>query len=87
MTEDDGPFAFVGEPEPDPFAFTGMSDREVIERAADHFQRAAKLPNGSQREAIEMARFWRANDEYGRRENLRALRRLAEAARRRGALA
>ena len=59
----------------DPFA--GMSDAQVIEEAADHFQRAAKLPNGSQRERIEMARFYQANDEYRRREDLRAVRRLA----------
>jgi len=70
----------VGVTRVDPFA--GMSDAQVIERAADHFQRAARLPAGSRREAIEMARFWRANDEYRRRENLRALRQLAASARR-----
>lgn len=69
----------------DPFA--GMSDGQVIERAADHFQRAARFPPGSQRRAVELARFWRANDEYRRREDERALRQLAASARRRRALA
>ena len=68
-----------------PGPFAGMSDAQVIERAADHFQRAARFPPGSQRRALELARFWRANDEYRRREDERALLRLAAAARRREA--
>jgi hypothetical protein len=61
----------------DPFAFVGMSDAQVIELAATHYQRAATLPPGSQRRAIEWAKFADAYDEYGRREDERVQRMLA----------
>jgi hypothetical protein len=56
----------------DPFVFVGMSDAQVIELAATHYQRAAAFPPGSQRRAIELAKFREAYDEYGRREGERA---------------
>jgi hypothetical protein len=49
-----------------------MSDAQVIELAATHYQRAARLPPGSQRRAIEWAKFTDAYDEYARREDERA---------------
>jgi hypothetical protein len=61
----------------DPFAFVGMSDAQVIELAATHLQRAARLPSGSKLRAIEWAKFTDAYDEYARREDERVQRMLA----------
>jgi hypothetical protein len=61
----------------DPFVFVSMSDAQVIELAATHYQRAARLPTGSQRRVIEWAKFRYACDEYARREDERAQRMLA----------
>ena len=58
----------------DPFAFVCMSDAQVIEVAAAHYRRAATLPSGSQRRAIEWAKFTDAYDEYARREDERVQR-------------
>jgi hypothetical protein len=65
----------------DPFAFVGMSDRQVIGRAATHLQRAARFPPGSPQRQWE-AQFRRAYGEYGRREDERVLRRLGDRAQR-----
>ena len=62
----------------DPFAFVGMSDRQVIERAATHLQRAARFPPGSPQRQWEWAQFRRAYGEYGRREDERVLRPLGD---------
>ena len=59
------------------YCFAGMSDGQVIELAALHFKRAAEFPPGSQRRAIEWAKFVDAYDEYGRREDQRAQRMVA----------
>jgi hypothetical protein len=61
----------------DPFAFAGMSDRQVIEKAATHLQNAARLPPGTQRRAVETAKFWAAYDEFGRREAARVICRVS----------
>jgi hypothetical protein len=55
-----------------------MSDGQVIEKAAAHLQNAARFPPGSERRATEWARFWAAFDEFGRRGDVRVLRRLGQ---------
>lgn len=61
----------------DPFAYAGMSDAQVLRRAADHYQRAARFATGSQRRAVEWAKFTAAYGEYRRRQDACALRRVA----------
>ena len=59
------------------YCFAGMSDSQVIELAALHFQRAAKYPPESRQRAVEWAKFVGAHDEFGRREDERVRRMLA----------
>ncbi len=56
-----------------------MSDAGLIELAAAHLRAAALCPAGSARRRAEQAEFRRAYAEFGRREDVRALRRLGPA--------
>ena len=65
-------------PAGDPFA--GLSDGQVIELAASYLHNVATFPLGSAERKAEWAEFRRAYNEFGRREDMRVLRRLGLAA-------
>jgi hypothetical protein len=56
--------------------FAGLSDGQVIELAASHLHNAAMFPLGRALQKAEWAKFRRAYNEFGRREDMRVLRRL-----------
>ncbi len=57
--------------------FAGMSDRQVLESAAAHLQKAAALPHGSLPSKRELGKFRQAMTEFERREAERVMHRLA----------